>query len=52
MNTRLSVEMERLVMDEKKDFFERNDISVCTRISKILPFFTVVFPIMFIMTKI
>lgn len=39
-------------MEEKKEFFDRNDISVCTKISKILPFFTLVFPVIFIMSLI
>lgn len=37
-------------MEEKNEFFERNDYNVCMKISKILPFFTLAFPIILIMS--
>lgn len=36
-------------MEDEKQFFDKNDYKVCMKISKILPFFTLVFPLILIM---
>lgn len=37
-------------MEDKKQFFENNDYMVCKKVSKILPFFTFVYPVILIMS--
>ncbi len=37
-------------MEDKKHFFESNDQKICMKISKILPFFTLAFPIILVMS--
>lgn len=36
-------------MEDKKQFFDNNDYIVCKKISKILPFFTLVYPVILLM---
>lgn len=37
-------------MEDKKQFFDNNDYIVCKKICKILPFFTLVYPVILLMT--